>query len=38
MEIVGDIMEAMLEATKTPWLEEQHVVLEAPQQKLPSVH
>jgi hypothetical protein len=28
----------MLEATKTPWLEEQHVVLEAPQQKLPSVH
>lgn len=38
VEVVGEIMDAMLEARKTPWFEEQHVVLEAPQQKLPSVH
>ncbi len=37
-EVVWDIIEAMLEATKVPWFEEQHVVLEAPQQKLPSSH
>jgi hypothetical protein len=37
-EAVEDMIDAMSAATKTPWFEEQHVVLEGPQQKLPSVH
>jgi hypothetical protein len=38
VEVVGEIMDAIFEARKTPCFEEQHVVLEAPQQKLPSAH